>query len=116
MNTFRIAAIALSLIAATCQTATAQTLTKPVKIGVLSDMSSLYSAIGGKGSVIAAKMAADDFGGKVLGVPIEILAGDHQNKVDIASTLARRWVDQDGVKAFADVATSSTALGFAKTA
>lgn len=110
MKALRTAAIGLVLVAATLQTAMAQTLTKPVKIGVIADMSSLYSAIGGKGSVVAAKMAAEDFGGKVLGVPIEILAGDHQNKADVASTLARRWVDQDGVTAFADVATSSAAL------
>lgn len=81
-----------------------------VKIGVLTDMSSLYSPIGGKGSALAARMAVEDFGGKVLGKPIEVVVGDHQNKVDIATSLASRWADVEGVRAFADVATSSTAL------
>lgn len=81
-----------------------------VRVGVLSDLSSLYAAVGGAGSVVAAKMAAEDFGGKVLGKPIDVISGDHQNKVDVASGLARRWVDEMGVDAFADVATSSTGL------
>lgn len=81
-----------------------------VRIGVMSDSSSLYAAVGGPGSYVAAKLAVEDFGGSALGKPIEIIAGDHQNKVDVASTLARRWVDEMGVTAFADVATSSTAL------
>lgn len=81
-----------------------------VRIGVMSDSSSLYAAIGGPGSHLAAKLAVEDFGGSVLGKPIEVIAGDHQNKVDVATSLARRWVDEMGVTAFADVATSSTAL------
>jgi branched-chain amino acid transport system substrate-binding protein len=81
-----------------------------VRIGVMSDSSSLYAAVGGPGSLVAAKLAVEDFGGTVLGKPIDVIAGDHQNKVDVASALARRWVDEMGVTAFADVATSSTAL------
>lgn len=81
-----------------------------VRIGVIADMSSLYAAVGGPGSAVAAKMAAEDFGGAVLGKPIDVVSGDHQNKVDVASGLARKWVDEMGVDAFADVATSSTAL------
>lgn len=81
-----------------------------VRIGVMSDSSSLYAAVGGPGSYVAAKLAVEDFGGSVLGKPIEVISGDHQNKVDIATALARRWVDEMGVTAFADVATSSTAL------
>lgn len=81
-----------------------------VRIGVMSDSSSLYAAVGGPGSTVAAKLAVEDFGGSVLGKPIDIISGDHQNKVDVASALARRWVDEMGVTAFADVATSSTAL------
>jgi len=84
-----------------------------VRIGVLSDSSSLYAAVGGPGSYVAAKLAAEDFGGSVLGKPIDIITGDHQNKVDTASAIARRWVDEMGVTAFADVATSSTALAVA---
>lgn len=81
-----------------------------VRIGVMSDSSSLYAAVGGPGSYVAAKLAVEDFGGSVLGKPIEVISGDHQNKVDVATALARRWVDEMGVTAFADVATSSTAL------
>lgn len=81
-----------------------------VRIGVIADMSSLYSSVGGPGSVVAAKMAAEDFGGTVLGKPIDVILGDHQNKVDVAAAMAGRWVDSEGVDAFADVATSSTAL------
>jgi len=81
-----------------------------VRIGVMSDSSSLYAAVGGPGSFVAAKLAAEDFGGSVLGKPIDVIPGDHQNKVDVATSLARRWVDEMGVTAFADVATSSTAL------
>lgn len=81
-----------------------------VRIGVIADMSSLYAPIGGPGSVVAAKMAVEDFGGEVLGKPVDVISGDHQNKVDVASGLARRWGDEMGVDAYADVATSSTAL------
>ena len=63
----------------------------PVKIGVLNDMSSLYADIGGKGSVEAAKMAVEDFGGTVLGQPIEVIFADHQNKPDVGSNIARQW-------------------------
>jgi branched-chain amino acid transport system substrate-binding protein len=81
-----------------------------VKIGVLNDMSSLYADIGGKGSVLAAQMAVDDFGGKVLGQPIEVISGDHQNKPDIGAGIARQWIDTEHVDAIADVPTSSVAL------
>jgi branched-chain amino acid transport system substrate-binding protein len=68
-----------------------------VKIGVLTDMSGLYADIGGPGAVIAAKMAVEDFGGKVLGKPVEVISADHQNKADIAKSLATQWFDQDKV-------------------
>src|SRR3954462_12356028 len=76
---------------------------KAVKIGVLTDMSGIYADFGGPGSVLAARMAAEDFGGKVGNLPIEIISADHQNKADIGSSIARRWFDQDGVDAIADV-------------
>jgi branched-chain amino acid transport system substrate-binding protein len=82
----------------------------PVKIGVLTDMSSLYADITGPGSLAAVEMAVKDFGGKVLGKPIEVISADHQNKPDIGSTLARKWYDEEGVDAIADVPTSSVAL------
>jgi branched-chain amino acid transport system substrate-binding protein len=103
----------LALAAAGCLafgTAQAQISDDVVKIGVLSDMSSLYSDIGGPGSVIAAKMAVADFGGKVAGKPIEIVSADHLNKPDVGSSIARQWIDQDHVDVIVDVPTSSVAL------
>jgi branched-chain amino acid transport system substrate-binding protein len=81
-----------------------------VKIGVLSDMSSLYTDLAGAGSVVAARMAVEDFGGKVLGAPVEIVFADHQNKADIAGSKAREWFDAGKVDMLADVAASATAL------
>ncbi|MBO0755655.1 MAG: ABC transporter substrate-binding protein [Bradyrhizobiaceae bacterium] len=81
-----------------------------VKIGMLEDMSSIYAEITGIGAVTAAKMAIEDFGGKVLGKPIEIVSADHQNKPDIASATAREWFDSQHVDALMDVAASATAL------
>jgi branched-chain amino acid transport system substrate-binding protein len=81
-----------------------------VKIGVLNDMSSLYSDATGKGSLTAAQMAVTDFGGHVRGKPIEVIGADHQNKPDIGSTIARTWFDTNKVDVIADVPTSSVAL------
>jgi branched-chain amino acid transport system substrate-binding protein len=81
-----------------------------VRIGLLLDMSSLYSDITGTGSETAARMAVEDFGGKVLGAPIEVVAADHQNKADIASARAREWFDTGKVDALMDVAASAPAL------
>jgi branched-chain amino acid transport system substrate-binding protein len=85
-----------------------------VKIGVLTDMSGLYSDIGGQGSVVAAQMAAEDFGGKVLGKKIEVVAADHQNKPDVASSKVREWVDRDGVDMVTDALNSAVAIASAK--
>ena len=81
-----------------------------VKIGMLEDMSSIYADITGIGAVTAARMAAEDFGGNVLGKPIEVVAADHQNKPDIASATAREWFNIQHVDALMDVAASATAL------
>ena len=81
----------------------------PVKIGVLGDSSSVYSGIGGKGSVEAVKMAVED-AGPVLGAPVEVISADHQNKADIGSSIARRWFDEDGVDVIADLPNSAVAL------
>jgi branched-chain amino acid transport system substrate-binding protein len=81
-----------------------------VRIGVLNDMSGPYKDLAGPGSVLAAQMAAEDFGGTVLGAPIEIVSADHQNKPDIGSGIVRKWFDEDKVDAIADVPTSSVAL------
>ena len=82
----------------------------PVKLGVLTDMNSLYADNGGQGSVVAAQMAIDDFKGKVLGRTVQIVAGDHQNKADVGSVLARRWLDAEGVEVILDVPNSAVAL------
>jgi branched-chain amino acid transport system substrate-binding protein len=81
-----------------------------VKIGVLADMSSLYADLGGPGSVVAAQMAVDDFGGTVLGKKIEIVSADHQNKPDVGSSIARQWFESQGVSMITDLTTSSVAL------
>ena len=81
-----------------------------VVIGVLTDLSGLYSDTNGKGSVLAAQMAVEDFGGSVAGMPIEVVSADHQNKPDIGSTIAREWYDTEHVDAIVDVPTSSVAF------
>ena len=81
-----------------------------VKIGVLTDMTGYYADLAGPGSVEAARMAADDFGNKVLGKPIVIVSADHQNKADVSSTIARKWFDEDKVDVIVDLVSSSTAL------
>ncbi|HKW52712.1 MAG TPA: ABC transporter substrate-binding protein [Stellaceae bacterium] len=81
-----------------------------VKIGVLNDQSGLYADLAGPGSVVAARMAVEDFGGTVLGKPIEVVVADHQNKADIGAAIARQWFDVDKVDMAIDFANSSVAL------
>ena len=82
-----------------------------VKIGLILDMSGLYSDITGTGLATAVKMAVEDFGGKVNGKPIEVLVADHQNKADIAANLTRQWLDRDQVDVVADVPNSAAGTG-----
>ncbi len=82
----------------------------PLKIGGILDMSSLYADITGPGSLEAAKMAAEDFGGEVLGRKIEVIAADHLNKADLAANIARDMIDNQGVEMIYDVAASAPAL------
>ena len=82
----------------------------PLKLGGILDMSGLYADITGPGAEMAAKMAAEDFGGEVLGRKIEILAADHLNKADLAANIARDMLDNQGVEMIYDVAASATAL------
>jgi len=98
------AALALAATAAVAQTK------PPLKLGGILDMSSLYADITGTGSETAAKMAAEDFGGEVLGRKIEIIAADHLNKADLAANIARDMIDNQGVEMIWDVAASATAL------
>jgi branched-chain amino acid transport system substrate-binding protein len=81
-----------------------------IKIGVLNDQSGLYADLSGQGSVVAAKMAVEDFGGKVGATPVEVVFADHQNKPDIGSNIARQWLDVDKVDVIVDVPHSATAL------
>jgi branched-chain amino acid transport system substrate-binding protein len=82
----------------------------PLKIGVLSDFSSVYSDIGGQGNVEATKMAVEDFGGQMFGKPIDMIAADVLNKPDVASSLARKWWETESVDMIIDMPTSATAL------
>ncbi len=81
----------------------------PVKVGVLSDMSSIYADITGEGSYAAARMAAED-AGPVLGQPVQVISGDHQNKADIGSAIVRQWYDTGGVDMVTDGGSSAVAL------
>jgi branched-chain amino acid transport system substrate-binding protein len=104
----REAAVILALLCLSSWSALAEE--APLRIGVMNDMSGPYADFQGPGSVLAAQMAVEDFGGKVLGRPIEVIAGDHQNKPDIGASLAREWIDAKGVDMIADVPNSSVAL------
>jgi branched-chain amino acid transport system substrate-binding protein len=103
-------ALAAVLTLTGAQSAPAQLSDGILKVGVLTDMTGAYSDLAGPGSLVAAQMAAEDFGGKVLGKPIVIVSADHQNKADIASSLARKWFDEQQVDAIVDLVSSSTAL------
>jgi branched-chain amino acid transport system substrate-binding protein len=81
-----------------------------VKIGVLNDQNGLYADLTGMGSVHATRMAVEDFGGAVLGKPIEIIFADHQNKPDVGSTIARQWIESDGVNVILDIPNSAVGL------
>ena len=105
-----ILASAAALLASTSIALAASASDGKVKIGILNDQSGVYADFGGKGSVEAAKMAVEDFGGKVLDGPIEIVDADHQNKPDIASNIARQWFDTNQVDAIMELTTSSVAL------
>jgi branched-chain amino acid transport system substrate-binding protein len=105
-----VAALAIGFSAA----ASAQT--GPVKIGFITDMSGLYADIDGPAGGEMVKWAAQDFGGKVLNRPIEVLTADHQNKADVASSKAREWFDKDGMSALIGGTSSGTALAMAQVA
>jgi branched-chain amino acid transport system substrate-binding protein len=90
--------------------ADAQSPSGVVRIGILNDQSGPYADFGGKTSADAARMAVEDVGGKVLGKSIEVIIGDHQNKPDVGSAIARRWFDVDGVSAIGELTNSAVAL------
>jgi branched-chain amino acid transport system substrate-binding protein len=103
-------AASLAVAAAALLTTAAQAQTVNVKIGVLTDMSSLYASATGPGSVAAAKLAVEDFNPAAHGMKVDIVSADHQNKPDIGSNIARQWFDVDGVDAIVDVPNSGVAL------
>jgi len=88
--------------------------TGPVKIGFITDMSSLYADIDGPAGAEMVRWAAQDFGGKVLNRPIEVLVADHQNKADVASSKAREWIDKDGLSMLIGGTSSGTAIAMSK--
>lgn len=103
-------ALAVAVILASCMIGAAQAAdSDPVRIGVLADMSGVYADIGGQGSVEAVKMAIADFGGSVLGKPVEVVSADGQNKPDISANIARNWYDS-GVDVITDIPASGQAL------
>src|SRR5688572_3229973 len=106
-----VAAVGLAVAGAmSAMSAQAQVSDGVIKIGVLNDQSSLYADLAGQGSVVAARMAIEDFGAAKKGMKVEIISADHQNKPDVGSTIARQWYDVDKVDAIFDVPTSSVAL------
>lgn len=100
----------LAALATTMMSAAAYAQDISIKIGVLNDRSGIYADLSGEGSVIAARMAVEDFGAADKGINVEIVSADHQNRPDVASTVARQWIDEEGVNAIVDVPTSSAAL------
>jgi branched-chain amino acid transport system substrate-binding protein len=104
------ATLAAAALACGAAAAQAQISDGIIKIGVLNDMSSLYADIAGPGSVVAAKMAIEDFGADKKGMKVEVISADHQNKPDVGSSIARGWYDTDKVDVIVDVPTSSVAL------
>jgi branched-chain amino acid transport system substrate-binding protein len=111
----KLKALALMLGAAGLATSAVHAQDK-VKIGFITDMSSLYADVEGKNGAVAIQMAIDDFGGKVLGMPVELISADHQNKADIAASKAREWIDTQGVTMLFGGTSSGTALAAAKVA
>jgi branched-chain amino acid transport system substrate-binding protein len=107
-----VAALAIGFSAA----ASAQTSTGPVKIGFITDMAGLYADIDGPAGAEMIRWAVQDFGGKVLNRPIEVLTADHQNKADVASSKAREWMDKDNLAMLVGGTSSGTAIAMSKVA
>lgn len=104
------AILGFAAVAAATPVSAAELTNDKVVIGVLSDMSGPYASSAGRGSVEAARMAIEDFGGKVLGKPIEVIAADHQNKPDVAVSVTREWFDRQGVDAVVDLNNTAVAI------
>jgi branched-chain amino acid transport system substrate-binding protein len=107
---FNAALAAMGVVSAATPFSAARAQAGALRIAVLNDMSSVYADYQGIGSVIAARMASEDYGGKAAGRAIEILSADHQNKPDVGAAIARRWLDTEGVEMIADIPNSAVAL------
>src|SRR5438552_9400680 len=111
MKAFKRTIVGLAVAAAIgASAAQAQVSDNVIKIGVLSDMSSLYTDLAGAGSVVAAKMAVEDSGIEKRGYKVEVISADHQNKPDVGSSIARQWYDVDKVDVIVDVPNSGVAF------
>src|SRR6266699_162770 len=106
----RIAILLAALLALGPATARAQISDGLIEIGVLNDQSGLYADLAGQGSVVAARMAVEDFGAEKKGLKVEVIFADHQNKADVGSNVARQWYDTDKVDVIVDVPNSAVAL------
>lgn len=106
----RFASLAAALAVVATVPASAQVSDGIVRIGVLNDQTGPLAGYSGPGSVIAARMAVEDFGGRVLGAPVEVIVGNHQNKPDIAAATAREWFDRGQVDVISDLGSSGTSL------
>ena len=115
LNSLKAVAFAV-LLGATPIAAQAQFTDSVIRIGVMNDQNGLYADIGGQGSVAAARLAVEDFGGRIRGVPVEVVFADTQNRADVATTTARRWYDNERVDIIVDGAASSTALAIQEVA
>src|SRR4051794_26227239 len=104
------ACLALALSVAVCGAAHAEISGDVVRVGVLNDISGIFQDTNGMGSVEAARMAAEDFSGGGKGIKVEIVYADHQNKADVGSAIARKWLDVEGVDAIVDVPNSAVGL------
>jgi branched-chain amino acid transport system substrate-binding protein len=113
-------AAALAAVMATGLPAKAQPQPGPrrdaIRIGILSDLSGSFADVAGPGSVVAAQLAAEDFGGRAANLPVQIVSGDHQNRADTGSAIARRWFDTEGVDAIIDLPNSAVALAVGEVA
>ncbi len=110
MSGFRLRHAAVLALGLMTSTAMAQSPTMSIKIGVLSDMSSLYADTSGPGSIVAARLAVEDYNAAAKGLKVEVVGGDHQNKADVGASIVRQWYDQDGVDVIVDVPNSAVAL------
>src|SRR5690606_37681472 len=108
--------LALCIASAICSVPAVAQDTKPIRIGTIADLSGAYSGLAGPGIAVAMKMAVEDFGGKVLGRPIEVLSADSLLKVDVATSRAREWYDREDVQMIVESSDSASALALQKLA